>query len=128
MTTEQPGASPALSDQLGPMWPERKDNTVGEIFREMQAEADERNARTAFEAWLAKRGTPLHLEQTQAYEAFKAGMTHQACLTVGLLLQAQSEADKNARMKLADNDTDGARQFRAVASHLQALAAEWYGA
>lgn len=117
-----------MSDQLGPMWPERKDDDVGEIFREMQSEADERNARNAFEDWMHKRGTPLVLEQTQAYEAFKAGMTHQARMTVGLMWQAQSEADKNARMKLADNDTDGARQFRAVASHLQALSAEWYGA
>lgn len=67
---------------------------MGKIFRAIQAEADERNARTAFEAWLAKRGTPLHLEQTQAYEAFKAGMAHQACLTVVLMYQAQSKADK----------------------------------
>ena len=46
-----------------------------------QDDAGEHETRQAFEAWMTKRGTPLHLEQTQAYEAFKAGMTHQACMT-----------------------------------------------
>lgn len=81
---------------------------MGEIFRELQAESNEREARAAFEAWMQKRGTPLHLEQSQEYEAFKAGMTHQSCVTVGLMWQARAEADKNARMKLADNDIDSA--------------------
>ena len=53
---------------------------MGKIFRELQAEAEERNARAGFEEWMARRGTPLSLEQTQAYEAFKAGMVHQACM------------------------------------------------
>lgn len=101
---------------------------MGEIFRELEAEAKERDSRAAYEAWMAKRGTPMVLEQTQAYEAFKAGMTHQACMSVVRLAQAESAADKIARMKLADNDMDGARQFRAVASHLKALSTEWYGA
>ena len=101
---------------------------MGGIFRELQAEAKERDARKAFEAWMQQRGTPMHLEQTQAFEAFKAGMTHQGSMTAVLMFQAESAAEKNARMKLADHDVDGARQFRAVASHLKALAAEWYGA
>lgn len=101
---------------------------MGEIFRELQAESKERETRAAFETWMRERGTPLHLEQTQAYEAFKAGMEHQGGMTVVRMSQAQSAADKNARMKLADNDIDGARQFRAVASHLQSLSAEWFGA
>lgn len=77
---------------------------------------------------MANRGTPLHLEQTQAYEAFKAGMEHQGGMTVVRMFQAQSAADKNARMKMADNDIDGARQLLAVASHLRSLSAEWFAA
>lgn len=88
---------------------------------------DDASEREAFEAWMKKRGTPLHLEQTQAFDAFKAGMVHQACMTAVLMWQAESKADKSARMKLADNDVDGARQFRAVASHLKAMSEEWYG-
>lgn len=63
---------------------------MGKIFRELQAEADERDSRAAFEAWMARRGTPLDLEQTQAYEAFKAGMTHHACVTAVLAFQAEN--------------------------------------
>lgn len=63
---------------------------MGAIFQELQAEADERDSRAAFEAWMARRGTPLCLEQTQAYEAFKAGMTHQACMAAVQAFQAEN--------------------------------------
>lgn len=63
---------------------------MGKIFRDLQAEADERSARAAFEAWMRKRGTPMHMEQTQAYEAFKAGMAHQACIAAVQQWQAES--------------------------------------
>lgn len=69
---------------------------MGEIFRELHAEADERGSRAAFEAWMARRGTPPELEQTQAYEAFKAGMTHQACMAAVLAFQAENRKTPNA--------------------------------
>lgn len=71
---------------------------MGKIFQELQAEADERATRSAFEAWMRRRGTPLHLEQTQAYEAFKAGMTHQACMDAVLKFQAESRKTPNAEV------------------------------
>lgn len=98
---------------------------MGEIFRELQAEWREQSERAAFEAWMTKRGTPLHLEQTQAYEAFKAGRAHERIAAADHIWKAERQADKDARMKLADNDIDGARQFRAVATHLKELLAEW---
>ena len=65
---------------------------MGEIFRELQEESKERETRAAFERWMAERGTPLPLEQTQAYEAFKAGMGHQHCMTVVQIFQADGAA------------------------------------
>lgn len=63
---------------------------MGEIFRELQEESKERETRGAFERWLTeKRGTPLLLEQTQAYEAFKAGMKHYGCMTAVRMFQAE---------------------------------------
>lgn len=70
---------------------------MGEIFRELQEESKERETRGAFERWLTeKRGTPLLLEQTQAYEAFKAGMKHQGCMTAVQMFQAE-ELIRDAR-------------------------------
>lgn len=70
---------------------------MGEIFRELQEESKEHETRTAFERWLTeKRGTPLLLEQTQAYEAFKAGMKHQGCMTAVQMFQAE-ELIRDAR-------------------------------
>lgn len=100
---------------------------MGEIFRELQAEAKARDERRAFEQWMRSRGTPLVLEQTQAFDAFKGGQSHEQCAMVVRLHAAESNAEKNARMKLADADGRGAAQYRAVASHLEALAAEWFG-
>ena len=66
---------------------------MGEIFRELQEESKERETRGAFERWLTeKRGTPLLLEQTQAYEAFKAGMKHYGCMTAVRMFQAEEAA------------------------------------
>jgi len=65
---------------------------VGEIFRELQEESKERETRAAFERWMAERGTPLPLEQTQAYEAFKAGMGHQHCMTVVQIFRTDGAA------------------------------------
>lgn len=66
---------------------------MGEIFRELQEESKERETRGAFERWLTeKRGTPLLLEQTQAYEAFKAGMKHYGCMTAVRMFHAEEAA------------------------------------
>lgn len=83
---------------------------MGEIFRELQEESKEHETRTAFERWMAERGTPLPLEQTQAYEAFKAGMEHQSCMTAVRMFQTEGAALRNAAEELIRD----ARRWREV--------------
>ena len=77
---------------------------MGKIFRDLQAEAEESAARAAFEAWMQKRGTPMYLEQTQAYEAFKAGMTHQACMAAVQAFQAENCKTPNDKFTGSQRD------------------------